>query len=64
AARRSNKTSEPFGASVRQVLTGDGAFWAGQLSHIGVVLVAIGIAFAANLGAHAEEEMLPGDTTT
>jgi cytochrome c-type biogenesis protein CcmF len=49
---------------LRKVVTGDGAFWAGQLSHAGVVLVAIGIAFAANLGAHAEVVMSPGDTTT
>ncbi|MGH3649702.1 MAG: cytochrome c-type biogenesis CcmF C-terminal domain-containing protein, partial [Acidimicrobiia bacterium] len=34
----------------------------GQLSHAGVVLVAIGIAFAANLGAHAETELSPGDS--
>jgi cytochrome c-type biogenesis protein CcmF len=64
ASRRSQKRSEPFKAALRRVLASDGAFWAGQLSHIGVVLVAIGIAFAANLGTHAQEEMVPGDTTT
>lgn len=64
AERRARKTSESLSESVKKVLTGDGAFWAGQLSHVGVVLVAIGIAFAANMGTHAEVEMVPGDTTT
>ena len=45
------------------VIDGDTAFWAGQLSHLGVVLVALGIAFAANLGAHTEVELSPGDST-
>lgn len=64
AGRRAAKTSETLSTAVRRVVTGDGAFWAGQLSHIGVVLVAIGIAFAANLGTHVETEMSPGDVTT
>jgi cytochrome c-type biogenesis protein CcmF len=64
AGRRTAKTGESTGQALRKVVTGDGAFWAGQLSHAGVVLVAIGIAFAANLGAHAEVVMAPGDTTT
>lgn len=64
AGRRTSKTGESGWIALRKVVTGDGAFWAGQLSHAGVVLVAIGIAFAANLGAHAEVVMSPGDTTT
>ena len=64
AGRRSRKTAESPLASMKQVLTGDGAFWAGQLSHVGVVLIAIGIAFAANLGSHDEVEMAPGDTAS
>lgn len=63
AGRRSAKTNETLTASLKQVVTGDGAFWAGQLSHSGVVLVAIGIAFAANLGIHAQSEMVPGEST-
>jgi cytochrome c-type biogenesis protein CcmF len=46
------------------VLRRDQPFWAGQLSHVGVVLVAIGIAFAANLGDHVEVDMAPGDTVS
>jgi cytochrome c-type biogenesis protein CcmF len=63
ARRRSAKSGTSVSSSLRTILTGDGAFWGGQLSHAGVVLVAIGIAFAANLGAHTETELSPGDST-
>jgi cytochrome c-type biogenesis protein CcmF len=63
ARRRSAKTGAPIQESLRAVLTGDAAFWAGQLSHAGVVLVAIGISFAANLGAHTETQLTPGEST-
>ena len=63
-SRRRSKREEPLMRAVRAiVLEGDSPFWAGQLSHAGVVLVALGIAFAANLGSHAEVEMMPGETT-
>lgn len=62
--RRTAKTDESTSTALGKVVTGDGAFWAGQLSHAGVVLMAIGIAFAANLGAHAEVVMSPGDSAT
>lgn len=48
----------------RRALRADPGFWAGQLSHVGVALVVIGIAFAANLGAHAEVTLVPGESTT
>jgi cytochrome c-type biogenesis protein CcmF len=62
--RRTAKTEESVGTALRKVIAGDGAFWAGQLSHVGVVLVAIGIALAANLGAHFEVQLSPGESTT
>ena len=49
--------------AIKEVVAGDSAFWSGQLSHVGVILVALGIAFAANLGSHVEVEMKPGDST-
>jgi cytochrome c-type biogenesis protein CcmF len=49
-------------AALKKVVTADGAFWAGQLTHAGVVLAAIGIAFAANLGSHAEADLSPGES--
>lgn len=62
-SRRVSSADESARTALRKVTTGDGAFWAGQLSHAGVVLVAIGIAFAANLGAHAEVQLAPGEAT-
>ena len=62
--RRIAKTGETLPDAVRRVVTGDGAFWGGQLSHAGVVLIAIGISFAANVGAHDQAQMAPGDSKT
>lgn len=61
--RRTDGASESLPTAMRRVIGGDTAFWAGMLSHAGVVLVAIGIAFAANTGAHLETELSPGDST-
>lgn len=63
-AEARSKTGETLPQAINTVVRGDAAFWAGQLSHIGVVLIAIGIAFAANLGAHGEVELTPGESTT
>ena len=43
-------------------LPSEPSFWAGQLSHSGVALAAIGLALAANLGLQTEVRMAPGDT--
>jgi cytochrome c-type biogenesis protein CcmF len=60
--KRSQSRAEGTWESVKNVVDGDQTFWAGQLSHVGVVLIAVGIAFAANLGAHREAEIEPGET--
>jgi cytochrome c-type biogenesis protein CcmF len=62
AGSRARKTGTTNWESARVVVGGDGAFWAGQLSHIGIVLMALGIAFAANLADHMETVIEPGDT--
>jgi cytochrome c-type biogenesis protein CcmF len=64
SSTRVAKTREGKWSATRKVIEGDGPFWAGQLSHVGVVLIAIGIAFAANLGSHAEVGLAPGESTT
>jgi cytochrome c-type biogenesis protein CcmF len=51
-----------IGPEIVRQLRSDPGFWAGQLSHSGVALVAIGMALAANLALHGEVEMAPGDT--
>ncbi|MGH8944867.1 MAG: heme lyase CcmF/NrfE family subunit [Acidimicrobiia bacterium] len=60
-ARRRTRSGQRGLAALLGVVRSDPGFWGGQLSHAGVVLVALGIAFAANLGTHAEIEMSPGD---
>jgi len=62
AGARASKSGRPVLAEARAVIGNDQPFWAGQVSHIGVVLVAIGIAFAANLPLHAEVELAPGES--
>ena len=62
ARRRKKGFGESLPGAAKAVISGDTPFWAGQLSHVGVVLVAIGIAFAANLGAHLETSMVPGQS--
>jgi len=53
------------GTERRAEITGlfrrDPGFWGGQVSHAGVVMVAVGIAFASNLAVHNEVRMEPGD---
>jgi cytochrome c-type biogenesis protein CcmF len=62
AINRTAKSQHSVLEEARTVVANDQAFWAGQVSHIGVVLVAIGIAFAANLPLHADVEMSQGDS--
>jgi cytochrome c-type biogenesis protein CcmF len=62
ARSRTEKSGRPLPTEIRTVLGNDQSFWAGQLSHVGVVLIAIGIAFAANLPAHLQVELAPGDS--
>jgi cytochrome c-type biogenesis protein CcmF len=59
---RTTKTERAFLTEMKTVVRGDQPFWAGQLSHLGVVLVAIGIAFASNLASHATVDLEPGDS--
>jgi cytochrome c-type biogenesis protein CcmF len=62
AGSRSAKSGLSLATEAKRVIGNDQAFWAGQLSHIGVALVVIGISFATNLPSHAEVEMAPGDS--
>jgi cytochrome c-type biogenesis protein CcmF len=47
-------------SSAMRVVQGDRSFWGGQLSHLGVVIVVIGIATAGNLAKRATVEMDQG----
>ena len=59
---RAEKTGRPLLAEARTVIGNDRSFWAGQLSHIGVALLAVGMAFAANLPLNAQVVLAPGDS--
>jgi cytochrome c-type biogenesis protein CcmF len=61
-SRRMSKLDVKRWHATKTLVSGDVPFWAGQLSHIGVVLIAVGIAFSANLGTHAEVEMIQGQS--
>ena len=60
---RSAKGGQSIWREMRRVVVNDQTFWAGQMSHIGVVVVVVGIAFAANLSHHDEVTLEPGDQT-
>lgn len=62
SASRSGVTGENVTAGLRRQLRSEPSFWAGQLSHCGVALAAIGLALAANLGLQTDVTMNPGDT--
>lgn len=50
------------GKAVLGVLRSDPGFWGGQMSHVGVVLVATAIALYGNLSVGGELTMTPGQT--
>jgi cytochrome c-type biogenesis protein CcmF len=62
AGRAARARGGRLGPEIARQLRSDTGFWAGQLSHSGVALVAIGMALAANLALHGEVHMAPGDT--
>lgn len=63
AGRAARARDSKLGSEIRRQLRSDTSFWAGQLSHSGVALVAIGMALAANLALHGEVNMAPGEST-
>ncbi len=40
----------------------DTGYWGGQISHLGVAIMAFGIAFSANLAVESTLDLAPGDT--
>jgi len=47
-----------------RALRGDPAYWGGQVSHIGVALLALGIALSANSAVRGTVTLAPGDTAS
>jgi cytochrome c-type biogenesis protein CcmF len=48
-------------AEGRRLFARDPGYWGGQVSHVGVALLALGIAFASNLAVHDQVTMVPDD---
>ncbi len=48
----------------KRLFATDPGYWGGQVSHAGVAIVAVAIAFASNLAVHNRVRMQPGDTVS
>ena len=59
-ARRKASGEGPLAAAGRLIL-GDPGYWGGQLSHLGVAVLAAGIAFSANLAVSGTLDLAPGE---
>ncbi len=62
ARRASVKQGTPMWRSLGRVMRNDPGFWGGQISHVGVALLAIGIAISANQGVETQVTLEPGQT--
>ncbi len=60
--RRIDRTGEKRTTALSHLLRGDPSYWGGQISHIGIALLAVGIAASANLAVTAKVELGPGET--
>ncbi len=58
AAKRQTSTT----TELRRMFASDPGYWGGQISHVGVAVLAFGLAFAGNLSVHTEQVLSPGDT--
>lgn len=58
----SSRKGTGLGAELRRLFSADPGYWGGQLSHVGVALVTLGLAFAGNLASHTEVTLAPGDS--
>ncbi len=63
ASRSSRARGTAIGTEIRRLVMNDQRYWAGQVSHIGVALLALGIALVANLGTSEVVTLEPGEQT-
>jgi cytochrome c-type biogenesis protein CcmF len=62
ARRAAAGRSTRLWAEVRGLFSRDPGYWGGQVSHVGVAVIALGIAAASNLAVHDQVTVDPGDT--
>ena len=60
---RVQKAGLGLGDALTRTLAADRGFWAGQLAHVGVAILAMGIAFSANLATGDIIDLSRGETT-
>ncbi len=58
----SEKREISLPSAALRTMRNDPGYWGGQISHLGVALLALGIAFSANLTVEADITLTPGDT--
>jgi cytochrome c-type biogenesis protein CcmF len=62
AAVRADKLSTSWPKAASKVLRGDPHYWGGQISHLGIAILALGIAFSSNLSETATVSIEAGGT--
>jgi cytochrome c-type biogenesis protein CcmF len=56
------RRDERYPGAVAALFTGDPGFWGGMVAHVGVALLAIGIAFSGSFDTRTEITLLPGES--
>ena len=64
ARRIRAKNDLTWGVALMRVLQGDPGFWGGQVSHLGVLILAVGIAGSSGLGITDTTTIAVGESTT
>ena len=62
AKTRSQKLGIGVGSATSRLMRGDPHYWGGQISHLGIAILALGIAFSSNLSETATISIDAGDT--
>ncbi len=60
--KRAGKKGESFGTASVRVVRSDPGYWGGQIAHLGVAILVIGIALSNNLALRTQVQLSPGDT--
>lgn len=63
AGRASRSRGTDLRTELARIIRNDQRYWAGQVAHVGVALVALAIAIVSNLGTSQTVTLEPGDST-
>jgi cytochrome c-type biogenesis protein CcmF len=62
ARRAARKRETKVGSEMIRVLRGDAPYWGGQIGHVGVAVLVLGIALSSNLAAEGDFTLSPGQS--